>query len=144
MARKWIFLKKCCYIIVTLCPSWLLAQDYQLASPNGQNILNITCGEEVGFTVVSHQSPILEANHIQLVLADQTLGADPKVIDAKRSSVDKVIQVEVPTKYQKVRNQYNQIELKFKGNYSLVFRAFNNGIAYRFVGYLKEIGRAHV
>lgn len=138
MARKWIFLKKCCYIIVTLCPSWLLAQDYQLASPNGQNILNITCGEEVGFTVVSHQSPILEANHIQLVLADQTLGADPKVIDAKRSSVDKVIQVEVPTKYQKVRNQYNQIELKFKGNYSLVFRAFNNGIAYRFVGYLKD------
>ena len=31
-----------------------------------------------------------------------------------------------------VRDYYNEITLRFKGDYSVVFRAYNDGIAYRF------------
>ncbi|MFV0326938.1 MAG: glycoside hydrolase family 97 protein, partial [Bacteroides xylanisolvens] len=39
----------------------------------------------------------------------------------------------IPLKYSIVSNTYNQLLLKFKGDYSIEFRAFNNGVAYRFI-----------
>ncbi|MGG6498567.1 UNVERIFIED_CONTAM: glycoside hydrolase family 97 N-terminal domain-containing protein, partial [Bacteroidetes bacterium 56_B9] len=40
-------------------------------------------------------------------------------------------------KKKEVRDNFNELTLKFKGNYRIVFRAYNEGIAYRFESDIK-------
>lgn len=39
----------------------------------------------------------------------------------------------VPFKFSTITNHYNQLLLNFRGNYSVEFRVFDDGIAYRFI-----------
>jgi alpha-glucosidase len=61
------------------------------------------------------------------------LGKNPKLASQKRSSVDEKIKPVVSFKFSTVENKYNQLLLNFKGNYSVEFRAFDDGVAYRFI-----------
>jgi alpha-glucosidase len=49
-----------------------------------------------------------------------------------------VVQTVVAVKSKTISNSYNQLSLKFKPNYAVTFRLFNNGIAYRFETSLKD------
>ena len=60
------------------------------------------------------------------------LGVQPKVIDAKTHSTDQVVEPVVRQKFAKIRDHYNELRLKMDGGYSVVFRAYNEGVAYRF------------
>ena len=58
-------------------------------------------------------------------------GKDAKVKRVKRRSVDEDI---FPPLYRKdkIENEYNEMTISFKDGYSLIFRAFEDGMAYRF------------
>lgn len=68
-----------------------------------------------------------------MVLRNEILGLYPKLIGQKRQAVDENITPVVAFKYATVINKYNSLILNFRGNYALEFRAFNDGIAYRFI-----------
>lgn len=59
------------------------------------------------------------------------LGLKGAVINVKTKSVDEIIDARFYKK-SKVINNYNELIINFKGSYSLTFRAFNDGMAYRF------------
>lgn len=69
------------------------------------------------------------------------LGANPKLLKATSKSIQEELTPIVPLKYSTVSNNYNQLVLKFKGDYSVEFRAFNDGLAYRFITNKKELLR---
>ena len=74
----------------------------------------------------------------ELKLTDGTaFGIDPKVKKVSRRTVNEMI---YPPIYKKksIENQFNELTVDFKGGYSLVFRAFEDGAAYRFVSNLKK------
>lgn len=80
---------------------------------------------------------MLNASPIGLVFLDRTLGADAKVIRKKESSFTEDIQsphYRVPS----FTVTYNELDLKMKGNYGVVFRAYNEGMAYRFYTTMKD------
>src|SRR4030095_16697739 len=60
------------------------------------------------------------------------LGLNPQVLSATPTSINRELPVPIPLKYAVLREEYNQLRLEFKDAYAIVFRAFNNGIAYRF------------
>lgn len=62
----------------------------------------------------------------------EVLGKNTSVASAKTASVNTVIPATIYKKSE-VKDQYNQLELAFKNNYTVVFRAYNDGAAYRFV-----------
>ena len=76
---------------------------------------------------------LLEKNHLSLNLGNETLGLNPKLSGQKANKVNEVLTPVVPLKYSSVKNQYNSLLLTFKGDYSVEFRAFDDGIAYRFI-----------
>ena len=47
-------------------------------------------------------------------------------------SVNEVIKPEIREKAAALTNSYNELEIKFKKNYSITFRLFNEGLAYRY------------
>lgn len=106
--------------------------SYDLRSPDGRLELRIRTAEQVRYDLVLKGRAVLENSMLSLDVEHQKLGVQPKVIDAKRRSVDQVVEPVVRQKFAKIRDHYNELRLNMDGGYSVVFRAYNEGVAYRF------------
>ena len=127
--------------ILSLCCLCLQAfgEEYtnRLASPDKNLEVNISVGQKITYSVRHKDRVLLNASPIGLVFLDRTLGADAKVIRKKESSFTEDIQsphYRVPS----FTVTYNELDLKMKGNYGVVFRAYNEGMAYRFYTTMKD------
>jgi len=111
---------------------------YELKSPDEKIKISVKLADKIYYDVSCEDTQLLNNCILQMNLSTQTLGTDPKLSSKKSNSVNEILNPIVPLKYSNVKNEYNQLLLKFKGNYAVEFRAFNEGIAYRFVTDLKE------
>ena len=95
-------------------------------------------GKQIEYAVSHEGDQLLVSSPLSMQLADGTLlGVDARISGAKSKSVNSEIQT-VNYKKNVVADQYNELEIRFKGNYRLVFRAYNEGVAYRFVTDMKN------
>ena len=121
-------------LVVCLCLASLLrAQNkLELISPNGELKVSLNLSDKIYYSIDYNGDVLLKDNTLQLALRNQVLGENPKLRRQKRTSVDEQLTPIVPLKYAKVNNRYNQLLLTFK-DYSVEFRAFDDGVAYRFI-----------
>ena len=105
----------------------------ELQSPNGEIKVSLSISDKIYYTISYSNDVLLENNHLSLNLGNETLGLNPKLSGQKTNKVNEVLTPVVPLKYSSVKNEYNSLLLTFKGDYSVEFRAFDDGIAYRFV-----------
>ena len=121
-------------LVVCLClVSLLHAQNrLELVSPNGELKVSLNLSDKIYYSIDYNGDVLLKDNSLLLVLKNQVLGQNPKLRRQKRTSVDEQLTPIVPLKYSKVNNRYNQLLLTFK-DYSVEFRAFDDGVAYRFI-----------
>jgi len=121
-------------LVVCLCLASLLrAQNkLELISPNGELKVSLNLSDKIYYSIDYNGDVLLKDNSLQLTLRNQVLGQNPKLRRQKRMSVDEQLTPIVPLKYAKVNNRYNQLLLTFK-DYSVEFRAFDDGVAYRFI-----------
>ncbi|WP_345235098.1 glycoside hydrolase family 97 protein [Olivibacter ginsenosidimutans] len=113
------------------------AQSIQLKSPNGAITVSLKLTDKIYYTLSYGNEVLLKDNFLQLNLRTGALGEKPKLKNKKLKTVSNTINPLVPLKYATVNNRYNQLELNFKGDYSVEFRAFDDGIAYRFITHKK-------
>ncbi len=106
-------------------------KTYVLTSPSGDLQVQITAGAALRWSVSRQGVTVLEPSALSMTLDDGTVLGAAKVKKAVRSSVDRTV---VPAVYRQaqVRDHYNQLELRCQG-YSVEFRAYDDGAAYRFV-----------
>ena len=110
----------------------LSAKDYTLLSPDGHLRLQVKDGPSLTYSLSRDGAALLTESPIGLTLADGTVwGPGTRFSRAIRRSVDETIPTQV-FKRSAVRNHYNELTLRAKG-FSLVFRAYSDGIAWRFV-----------
>jgi alpha-glucosidase len=120
--------------LALLCSSAQARQKaIELLSPDGTLKVAVSLGDKIYYSVYNQDDVLLQDNELQLQLRNETLGKSPRLAGQKRSSVDTKITPVVPFKFSTVENRYNQLLLTFKGDYSVEFRAFDDGIAYRFI-----------
>lgn len=108
----------------------------ELTSPNGEIKVSLTLSDKIYYSIDYNGEELLKDNYLQLALKNQVLGQNPKLRRQKRTSVNEQLTPVVPLKYSEVKNHYNQLLLTFK-DYSVEFRAFDDGVAYRFITSLK-------
>lgn len=113
----------------------LFGQDKKidLLSPDGKLKVSVNLADKIYYTLFGDNKELLTSNHLTLKLEDAMPGEKPKLISSKESRVDEVIKPYISLKFSTVRNVYNNLLLRFKGDYAVEFRAFNDGIAYRFI-----------
>ena len=110
----------------------LSAKNYTLLSPDGRVRLNIQDGKTLTYNVQRAGERLLGDSPIGLTLADGTVwGPGTRFSRLSRRSVDETIPTQVYKRAQ-VRNRCNELSLRAKG-FTLVFRAYDDGIAWRFV-----------
>lgn len=123
-------------LFIILCsPALLKAQkkSLELHSPNGDIKVLFDITDKIYYSVIAGNETLMEKNQLSLKLRDGILGEKPKLIAAKKATETKILKPYISLKFSTVKNNYNSLLLNFKGNYSVEFRAFDDGIAYRFV-----------
>ena len=120
-------------MMLCLCIGIYAQKSYKLASPNGEIKVSVSVADKIYYDIAYGQETLLENGTMQLQVGNQWLGQHPKVSKASIQSVDENIRPVIPFKFSNIRNHYNQLLLKFNGNYSVEFRAFDDGVAYRFI-----------
>lgn len=128
-------------ILLFILIAWSLnsiAKDYTIKSPDGQIQVTVSVGTQINWSAAVGNQPIFTNNTLSMDLGSSVLGTNPKVVSAKTTSVNEDVQPVVAVKSKTINNNYNQLILNFKSNYSVSFRLFNNGIAYRFETKIKD------
>lgn len=112
----------------------IMAQKkYELTSPDRQVKATVSVDEQLTYNLAYGNETLLDNCTLGMEVGEEKLGTNPKVVRASRKNVSETITPVVPLKYATVDNHYNQLLLKFRGGYSIEFRAFDNGFAYRFI-----------
>ena len=107
-------------------------KQYTLQSPDKAIIVTVEAGEQLTYSVTHGNTCVLAFSPIGMQLGDGTmLGTKPVVKNAKTRSVNQTLQSPLYKKAQ-IPEVYEELALTFKGNYKVVFRAYNEGMAYRF------------
>ena len=128
-------MKKLTFILLFfLVASFVYAQkSYKLSSPNGDISLSVTVSDKIYYDIACQNETLLEQGVLKMQIGKQILGENPKVTGKSTKSVSETIRPVVPFKFSSISNDYNQLLLKFSGNYQVEFRAFDDGVAYRFI-----------
>ena len=135
-------MKKILFTVTTiLCLSTLVqAQNKtpELLSPDGHIKVSLNVSDKIYYSLSYDNDLLLQKNYLAMNLRNASLGMSPALTSVKTGKGNEILKPYVPIKFSTVKNEYNSLTLSFKGNYSVEFRAFNEGIAYRFITALKD------
>lgn len=131
-------MKTVAYTILALCFSFAaFAQDLKVSSPNGNVQVSILLREKIYYTVQFKGERVLEASPLTLTIDGAVLGKDPKPANSELKEVREQIAT-VWGSRKTIADHYNQLTLSFAQGFSVEFRAYDHGAAYRFVTNLKN------
>ena len=120
------------FILITVTFFSYSQKQYTLVSPDGKLKTEITVGKTTEYAVSHNGDLMLEKSPVSMKLSDGRIpGTNAKVKKTNKKSVNESIDAEIYKKA-KVENNYNELSILFSGDYSLVFRVYNDGMAYRF------------
>ena len=100
-------------------------------SPDGQTNVCVTLSDAIYYDVVSHGETLLTRSIIGMQLSDRTLGEKPVLKKKSVKSVEETVTPIFPLKYSQVKNNYTLLTLDMKGGYSVDFRIYDDGVAFR-------------
>ena len=107
-------------------------KQYTLQSPDNDITVTIETSEQITYAVAHGKTCVLTPSAIGMTLDDGTqLGLKPVVKNAMTRSVNQSLKTKL-YKRAEIPEVFNELTLTFKGNYKVVFRAYDEGVAYRF------------
>ena len=107
-------------------------KNYTITSPDGTLQGTVAVDTEIRIALSADGKALLNPSPVAMTLAGgEVLGRDPRVVKAKKRSADETFDAHFYKKAQ-VRDHYNELALAFRGDYSLVVRLYDDGMAYRF------------
>ena len=107
-------------------------KKYVLSSPDGTLKVEISAGNELAYQVMHGNDTILSHSNIGLVLENGTIvGKTPRITGERRRKIKD--NIESPFyRFKEFVATGDELDLKLKGGFGIIFRAYNEGVAYRF------------
>ena len=126
-----------CLLLASTYASPSNGKHFEVQSPDGKLSAQIVVDEKLAYCICFQGKEVLALSSIGMELTDGTTwGKSPQVWDTQRRQVDQ--RVASPFfRATDIKERYNELVLRCKGNYAVTFRAYDDGIAYRF-SYQKE------
>lgn len=111
------------------------AENLLLESPDGALKVTVDIDKQVRWSVQHQGKSVITPSEIGMVI-DGVGNIAHKVTVAKatRHDVDEIITPVVAQKSSRIREHYRELALRFDNDFGLEVRAYNDGVAYRFVG----------
>lgn len=117
----------------TCCNVAFAQKSYTIHSQDGKLKAVVELKDKLTYTVLHEADTVIAPSTISMqLIGGEVLGNDPRIKNVKQNSVRQTI--EAPFyKRKQIKDEHNELVMNFIGNYSVVFRAYNDGIAYRFI-----------
>lgn len=116
----------------------LHAKQYELKSPDEKLSVKLNIKDKICYSVFSEGQIMIYPSEIAMILKDgEAFGKKAKVKNVRQVFNNQIIKSPFYKKTE-IRNHYNELIVNFQNDYSLVFRAYNEGVAYRFITFRKK------
>lgn len=107
-------------------------KTFTVASPDGKIVFTLQASAKMTWSVQHENAVVIAPSNFSLTLDDgEILGDNVKIISSKTITVNTTFNTPVYKKKLVVDN-YNQLTVNCKGDYGVIVRAYNDGVAYRF------------
>jgi alpha-glucosidase len=104
-----------------------------ISSPDGNLIVNISLAEKITYSAEFKGKQIMLPSPISMELTDgRVIGKLPVLQKSKTNTVNTEIRNVINGRRASILDNYNELVVNLKGNYSVVFRLYNEGFAYHF------------
>src|SRR4030042_6759653 len=108
------------------------SQKFEVKSPDGNIVLNVESGAKLQWSVQYKGEQIIAPSSVSLQLSDGLiLGDNPKISSAKTVELNTSFNA-INYKKATVTDHCNRLALPCKGDYGVIFRVYNDAVAYRF------------
>lgn len=129
MKQKTAYLFLCCIISVSV----MAQKKISLKSPDGRLETIVQIGNKLTYSIFQDAQPLILNSPISLTLTNgEVWGDNSRLSGHKTRNVNKTVPSPFYRRSEVVDN-YNELTLNFRGQWAVEFRAYNDGIAYRFV-----------
>ncbi|MFW5759313.1 MAG: glycoside hydrolase family 97 N-terminal domain-containing protein, partial [Bacteroidota bacterium] len=112
--------------------SYAVFAQHILESPDKKIKVSINIGNTLSFSLNYRGDQVIKNANLNLVFNDQELykPGNPELITSQVSNLVKPL---TPYKHSEIKNEYNELKIVFNNGFSVEFRAFNEGVVYRYV-----------
>lgn len=117
-------------------------KNVSITSPDGHVCLKVTLSDKVYYDIESHGETLIEKGHLGMILDCATLGINPVMRSKKVKTIKETVTPIFALKHAQIENNYTSLIMNMKGNYSVEWRVYDDGFAYRILTNLK--GRVKV
>ncbi|MCW3113424.1 MAG: alpha-glucosidase [Segetibacter sp.] len=115
------------------------ADSISVKSPDRRISVNVQLTSRLTYSVSIDGRNILQPSTIDLLLGDgRNLSDDLRTTKKTVKIYNETITSPVPEKRKQIANYYNELKLDFKQPYTLLFRVYNDGVAYRIMTKFKD------
>lgn len=133
MTRLTVFLV--CFLFPFL---GLSAKEYELYSLNKMIKLQIQENKGLHISIQHEGTELLKPSLVDISIDGKNMIEEARVRKVVRNASQQVVRPVIPIKSEVIEDKYNELTLKFNNRMSITFRAYDNGIAYRFSSDLKK------
>jgi alpha-glucosidase len=105
--------------------------NYSLRSPGKRIEVRIQTDARIRYDVLVNGQTLLHDSTISMNIDGAVLGRDAKVKGTKERSSDQTLVPVVRQKFEKIRENYNELRIEMENSFAVVFRAYDEGVAYR-------------
>ncbi len=123
----------CALGCLSMAAGTVSARTFELSSPDGGIKMTVNEGERVSYNVSLDGKQVIGDSYLSLTTRDKTYGPGAKLKNSKTTSVNEEFTPVVAYKFARIKNHYNGLTLNFSDGFSVEFRAYDDGAAYRFV-----------
>ena len=125
-------------VFCSLCAQIGFAQKTQsVSSPDGKIQTSISIGDKITYTVTSNNQTVIAASPISMTLNSGEVWGKNAKLD---KSTKRIINQKITSPFYKraqINDNCNELTLRFKKDWGIKFRVYNDGVAYRFINYRK-------
>lgn len=108
------------------------AGTYDAQSPDGSVQLTVSVTDDIRYSVRMDGKLVVAPSPVSMTLADgAVLGDKPKVKGTSRKDIRQELKPVVPEKFAVIHDTCTELTIAFEGAYSLTFRVYHTGVAYR-------------
>ena len=108
-------------------------KEYMLISPDKKTEVTLIIDSNLRLKVRYLSEELFTIDNISLDLAEKSFASEiKKVKEVATNFVDRDLYPVIKEKYKVINEKFNELNVNFKGDYSFIVRAYDDGVAYRF------------
>ena len=127
------------FILLNIVCTTNAQQTREILSPDKTIKVSFQITNKLLYSISVDDKTIISNSAIDMQLNnDVALSNGLKIKSTKTRSVNEMIVAQVPVTRKNIPDVYNELAISFKNNFTVIFRAYNDGIAYRIATSFKD------